>query len=369
MSPSFVSIGLGAMGIGVAQCLIDRGWDMRGAVSHQVGADLGLVLERPIRGKIVSKGTTDILDTHADLCVIATSSRVSEIRTDILLAVAAQMNVLSSSEELVYPWATDPDLAEELDRASRSANVTILGTGINPGYVMDMLPIVLSAVCRSVTSVEARRVNNLALFGPSVLQSFGIGLSIEEFEHAWVDGDIAGHVGFAQSVAMISDTLGLGVDRIEESMSPISAKRERRAGSQIVPPGTVAGIEQEACGYRGSELVVRLLHPQQVDPAAEGKTTSDYIELRGDPDVRVTIAPEIPGGIGTIAVMANSAPALLEAKAGLLTMMDLPVPHAFGKPTQVGGGDGMHRRAVPLQITHLGYVFEGPRINELLETT
>jgi len=359
MARSFVSVGLGSMGIAAAQCLIDQGWEARGAASHQVGADLGAVLGRPIQGIQVAARTQDALDAGADLCVIATRSAVSDISEDIMLAIAANMNVLSSSEELVYPWPTAPDLAKRLDAAARSAGVSILGTGINPGFAMDMLPIFLTSACRSVRGVEVHRANDLSPFGPSVLRSFGVGLTVQQFESAWDAQQIVGHVGFAQSIVMMSDTLNLGVNRIEETMSPILARSDKRGSDWVVSSGCVAGIRQEARGYRDDELVVRLVHPQQVEPHVDGDETKDSVKIFGDPDIELLIKPEIPGGIGTVALMANCAEPLLAAAPGLLSSVDLPLLHSS---SDVGedrtGARRSERQGVSLHIQPLTYVAE-----------
>jgi 4-hydroxy-tetrahydrodipicolinate reductase len=351
MAKSFVSIGLGSMGIAAAQCLIDHGWEARGAASHQVGEDLGTVLGRPINGIRVAGQTQDVVDAGADLCVIATRSAVSDISEDIMLAVSAKMNVLSSSEELVYPWPTAPALAKKLDDAAKSAGVSILGAGINPGFAMDMLPILLTSVCRSVRAVEVHRANDLSPYGPSVLQSFGVGLTVQEFESAWDAQQIAGHVGFAQSIMMMSDTLNLGVNRIEETMSPLLARSDRRGQDWVVSSGCVAGIRQEARGYHDDELVVRLVHPQQVEPQADGEETQDVVRIFGDPDIELLIKPEIPGGIGTVALMANSAAPLLAAAPGLLSSVDLPVIHSSNS-----GPRHPHGESASVHIQPLKYV-------------
>lgn len=328
MSGSFVSIGLGAMGVGAARALLDRGWVCRGAVSHQVGLSLSEILDcgmPGMSGVVVSEHSESILDLGADLCVIATRSKVADIYDDVVHAVGAGMNVLSSSEELVYPWASAPGLAVELDHLASDAGVSVLGAGINPGYVLDVLPVLLTAACRSVRMVEAIRVNDLSPFGPSVLRSFGVGLSLEEFESAWDAGLIAGHVGFPQSITMISDALRLGVNRVEETVTPIVAAEERRGLHGVVAPGGIAGVRQEGVGYADGNPVVRLIHPQQVAPHAGGVDTVDAITISGDPDIEVCIRPEIPGGTGTVAMMVNAAGPLVAAPPGLLSPLELPV--------------------------------------------
>lgn len=320
--PTFYAVGLGAMGIGVARLLSDRGWCGIGATSHQVGQALAEIVPGSAPGARIRADLDD--GAVADLCVIATASTVEQVHDQVLWAIGRGMNVLSSAEQLVYPWRTAADRAEEIHRAAVDAGVSVLGTGINPGFVMDVLPVMAGLAAVDVRRVHARRVNDLSEFGPTVLASFGIGLSEHEFHQAVAAGNVSGHVGFVESVHLLADAFGWVVDRVQEQMTPIIATEQRRAGTQVVTPGMVVGANQSIAAYTAGvcEPVITLEHPQQIDPGAAGIATGDFLEIEADPRISLQIVPEITGGIGTMAVMTNMADALVRSSPGLVTMLD-----------------------------------------------
>ncbi|MDH6197764.1 hypothetical protein M2272_004420 [Mycobacterium frederiksbergense] len=324
--PGFFVWGMGQMGSGVARELIRRGWHPTGAVSHQVGEDIGGVLGLDRIGLGVTAEPPSDLADSTQLCVIATNSHVEQCLPQILWAVEHGLDVICSAEQLAYPWESEPELSAQIDRAARRNDVSVLGTGINPGFIMDVLPICLSAASNGVERLEIRRVNDLSPFGQSVHDSFGVGLTPAEFEAAEKRDEIAGHVGFPESIAMISAALGLAIDSVVESKTPIISTVARRLRDRVLPAGVVVGCRQVARAYADGELRIVMDHPQQVDPAAEATETGDFIELFGSPNISMRSSPEIPGGTGTIAVMANCAAQLRTARAGLLTMIDLALP-------------------------------------------
>jgi 4-hydroxy-tetrahydrodipicolinate reductase len=264
--------------------------------------------------------------TGAELAVTATGSLIREELPVIEAALAEGLDVVSIAEEMAYPAAADPGAAERLDRLARRAGATVLGTGINPGFVLDLLVITLTGVCRRVDGIYAERFNDLSPYGGAVMTTQGIGLSPEAFAAGLKTGSVLGHIGFRQSVAMISDALGLAVDRVEEERAPIVA-RVRRVGRHItVEPGQVAGCRHTAKGFAGGRAVVELVHPQQIQPEAEGQKTWDRIEIRGEPGISLRVEPEMAGGIGTASIAVNMVPLVAAAAPGLVSMKDLPVP-------------------------------------------
>ena len=214
--------------------------------------------------------------------------------------------------------------------------VAVLGTGINPGFILDLLIVTLTGVCADVQSIKARRVNDLASYGPSVLAAQGVGLSPDEFDRGVAEGRVAGHYGFAESIHLIGAAVGWQITRIEETREPIVASIRRETPAVVVEPGEVAGCNHTAVAYREEQPVITLMHPQQVQPELEGVATEDVIEITGAPDIRLAGSPEIPGGQGTIALAVNMIPRVLNAPPGLHTMVDLPVPAALL-------GDARHR--------------------------
>lgn len=327
--------GLGAMGGGIARLAAAKenlrvvaGVDRDPA---KIGRDLGEVLARdPLDLVVESDPAAALARSKPDVVAIATGSFLREVEPQIETAVAAGANVICLAEEMAYPWAVDASAADRLDRLAKSAGVTVLGTGINPGFILDTLIIALTGVCHGIRRIKGVRINDLSPFGPTVMRTQGVGTTPEEFARGLADGSIVGHIGFQQSAAMIAAAVGWRLDRVEEERSPIVSTVRRQTEYATVEPGRVAGCRHLAYGYVDGELVLELEHPQQVVPAAEGVETGDYISITGSPGIDVAIKPEIPGGLGTIGIAVNMIPHVLAAQPGLVSMKDLPVPAFFG---------------------------------------
>ena len=224
-------------------------------------------------------------------------------------------------------------MAKELDELAKKHGVSAVGVGVNPGFVLDHLVVALSSGSQDVTHIEARRVNDLAPYGQTVLHTQGVGTTPEEFKAGVADGSIVGHVGFPESIRLISDALGLGVDSIEQHIEPIIAKVARPARDRTVEPGQVAGCNHTAVGRRADEEVIRLIHPQQVAPEAEGQETGDFITITGVPDISMSTGPEIAGGKATAGICVNTIPRIVAATPGLKRIIDLPSPCALMGPS------------------------------------
>ena len=327
--------GLGAMGSGMARLVLEKtGMEIVAAIDSRpdyIGKDLGQVLGvGKDLGVIVTDQPESVLDKdRVDIVTIATTSWTARQMPDLRKIINAGINVISIAEEMADAEAQNPELARELDELAKQHGVTVLGTGVNPGYVLDYLVIVLTGGCHTVERIEASRVNDLSPYGPTVMETQGVGTSPEVFRQGVADGSIVGHVGFPESIHMISEALGLGVDRIEESRAPIVSKVFRETAHVRVEPGMVAGCAHTGIGYRGEKEVVRLIHPQQIHPHLEDQDTGDYIHIHGDPEIHMAIKPEIAGGKATIGITVNMIPHVVAATPGLKRMIDLPVPAAL----------------------------------------
>ena len=335
MKPKRVAVwGVGAMGAGIARAIGEKpGLEVVGAVDTdpaKIGCPLsdftGLGAQE--RVSVVST-IEEAMAADPDLVVVATASLVRDVFPRVMEVLDHGKAVITTAEEMAYPWPAEPELCAQVNAAAQEKGVAVLGTGINPGFVMDLLPVAMSAACTDVKRVRVTRVNDLSPFGPTVLREQGVGLTEEAFRRGVAEGRVEGHVGFVQSIAMVSDALGLGVDRIEQFREPIVSSVRREEKGIVVEPGMVAGCRQTGYGYRGNELVVEMIHPQQIHPHLEGVSTGDTVEIFGTPDIRLEVRPEIPGGIGTIALVVNTIPLVMKARPGLLTMLDLPVPRGI----------------------------------------
>ncbi len=326
--------GLGSMGAGMARLMLQKpGLEVVAAIGRprHAGKDLGEVLglERKL-GVIVTDNPDDVLDRAKVDCVgLATTSWTADQMPDLRKILGAGINCVTIAEELADPAAQNPALAAEIDALAQANGVTVLGTGVNPGFVLDLLIVTLTAGCHTVDRIEASRVNDLSPYGHTVMRTQGVGTTPEAFRAGVADGTIVGHVGFPESIHMISDALGLGVDRIEQSREPIISTVHRETPHVVVEPGMVAGCTHIGIGYREDTEVIRLVHPQQIHPHLENQPTGDYIHIYGNPEINLAIKPEIAGGKATIGIAVNAIPLVVAATPGLKRMIDLPVPAAL----------------------------------------
>ncbi|MDR1541920.1 MAG: NADP-binding protein [Clostridiales bacterium] len=329
--------GFGAMGSGIARTLLSKkGVEIVGVCDtrpDRAGKSVYELLGIDGQGKpavVVSNDIDSVISTRScDICVVATDSFVEKIYDKIIKVLSCGINAITLAEEMSYPAAQHPELSSQLDKVAKENGVTVLGTGINPGLVMDLLAICLSGCMTDVEKVSCKRVNSLSPFGEAVMHEQGVGLPLAEFNQKVADGSVTGHVGFAESVKMISDALGLGVDKFEQSLEPIVTSVDRKSPYGYAPAGSVCGVDMRGQGLNGGRVIISMEHPQQIEPEDEGVQTGDYITLSGSPEVNMRISPEISGGIGTIAMCVNCIPHVVNAPAGLKTMIDIPVPRAI----------------------------------------
>lgn len=182
-----------------------------------------------------------------------------------------------------YPKANQPELAAEMDALAKANGVSILGTGINPGLMMDLLAVCLTGCMTNVESVQCRRVNSLSPFGPAVMEEQGVGLSVKAFEQGVEDGSLAGHVGFAESVGMIAEALGWNVDKFEQQMKPIVTTVDRKSPYGFAKAGDVAGVNMTGQGYVNGEIKIDMIHPQQIEPEMEAHPHRRLHSAQGHP--------------------------------------------------------------------------------------
>ncbi|WBW99567.1 2,4-diaminopentanoate dehydrogenase [Oceanirhabdus sp. W0125-5] len=329
--------GFGAMGSGMARMLLNKkGVEIVGVCDmhpERVDKDMYEVLgvERGDRKPvIINKNIEEVLtEKCCDLCLCATDSFTEKAFPRLKYALEQKVNVISTAEEMAYPQAQNPELAAELDRIAKENGVSILGTGINPGLIMDLLVVCLTGCMTDVEHIEAKRVNSLSPFGPAVMEEQGVGITVDEFNKGVEDGTLAGHVGFAESIRMIGDAIGWPVEKIEQQMKPIVTSVDRKSPYGFAAAGNVAGVNMTGQGYVDGKPLIDMIHPQQIEPEMEGTFTGDYITIKGTPEVNMAIKPEVEGGLGTIAMCVNMIPQVINADAGLKTMLDLPVPRAI----------------------------------------
>jgi len=261
-----------------------------------------------------------------DVVMQATDSFTKNAYPKIITLIEHGCNVISTAEEMADPSASNPDLAKKIDAAAKAHGVSVLGTGVNPGMMMDVLAIFMTGVMKDITSLDIKRVNSLSPFGKTVMEEQGVGLSKQAFDEKIQKGELAGHVGFRESTTLIAKALGLTIESFTQTMKPIIAKKDRKSPYGFAKKGNVCGVDMQANATLSNGIEITMSHPQQIEPHKEQIDTGDYITINGTPPVHLQNKPEIEGGIGTVAICVNMIPHIINAEAGLKTMIDLPVP-------------------------------------------
>ncbi len=329
--------GFGAMGGGVAEVLLGKkGVEIVGVCDlhpERIGKEIHEVLgvKKSSHPAVIISNNIDevITEKCCDVAILATDSFTAKAFDKIKYCVEKKVNVISTAEEMAYPKAQEPELTKEIDKLAKENGVTVLGTGINPGLMMDLLAVCLTGAMTDVSEVECKRVNSLSPFGPLVMEEQGVGITVEEFDKGVKDKTLAGHVGFAESIGMIGEAIGWKVEKFEQQMEPIVTNVDRKSPYGFAKKGNVAGVNMTGQGYVDGEVKINMIHPQQIEPEMENTFTGDYINIKGVPEINMQIKPEVDGGIGTIAMCINMIPHVINSREGLKTMLDLPVPRAI----------------------------------------
>ena len=326
-----VHIGLGHMGAEIAR-LVHRRDDMEivGGVDvapDKVAADLGEVIGLQNRLNIAVAGTIEaaLSETQADVAIQATGSYLPQVYPQLVQLVESGLHVVSTCEELAYPAWQYPELAAELDRLARQRGVAVLGTGVNPGFVMDRLPVALSGVCQEVRSVRVTRVVDAARRRLPLQQKTGAGLTAAEFE-ARVQAKAIRHVGLPESIALIAKALGWTLDDIQETIEPVIAQRPLASEFITVAPGQVAGLHQVGRGLVGGREVITL----DLWMTLQAENPRDEVQIAGIPPMHMVIGNGTHGDRATVAAMVNAIPLVAAASPGLKTVLDLPAAAGWG---------------------------------------
>ncbi|MBM3266816.1 MAG: dihydrodipicolinate reductase [Candidatus Sericytochromatia bacterium] len=319
-----VLFGLGAIGIEVARAARARtGLRVVGAVDvdpAKVGRDLGEVCGEAPWGVPVRADLGDL--AGARVAVHTTGSFLPDVAPQLLALLERGLRVVSSAEELAFPGLRHPDLAARLDRAARDAGTALVGVGVNPGFAMDALPLVLTTCCRSVRQVRVRRVVDTSRRRLNLQKKTGAGMTPAEFA-AEMEGGRMGHIGLAESAALLACGLGFAVTGIEDELAPIVTDYRRQSEFLTVEAGLVVGLHQFARAKAGPDTAVEL----ELIMALGGVADEDSVQVTGDPDLALAIPGGLPGDVATVATLLNTVPRIVGA-TGLCTVLDLPLPHA-----------------------------------------
>ncbi|HXX14787.1 MAG TPA: hypothetical protein VEJ47_07770 [Candidatus Eremiobacteraceae bacterium] len=321
-----IQYGIGPIGASIVKLLREKeSVELVGAIDSdpaKIGKDLAEVVgasDGPW-GIKVSGDAKGVLEQSVDVVMHTTSSSLPKVMDQLLACIDVGSCVVSTCEELSYPYRTHPDLAAKLDKAAKDSGVALVGTGVNPGFVMDKLVITLAAVSQRIDHVKALRVVDASKRRMPLQKKIGAGMTVDEF-HAKVREGVIKHVGLPESVAMVADSLGLSVTEITETIEPKVATEHVQTQFLSVEPGQAAGVHQIARGLSdGKELVY-----MELQMYVGAKDPADTVELKGLPDISLVIPGGSHGDIATASVAVNSIPAVLDAQSGLRTSRDLPI--------------------------------------------
>jgi 4-hydroxy-tetrahydrodipicolinate reductase len=317
-----IQMGIGTVGQAATRSLVKkRGLDVVGALDldkEKVGKDLGEVAGLGKKLGVIVTDDADSLfpETYADVVIHTVCVYLHEAYPQIIKPIQQGMNVISSSEALGNPYVSDPGLAAKLDKLAKKHGVTVLGSGLSPGFTSDYLILALTGVCSEVCKIRYARLSDVRRYlGGTVGRHFGLGLSPEEFKRGVAEGEIIGHIGFIESVQTVADRLGWQLDEIKRTMEPVHDHK-----GQFVSTKTVVQ------GIRDGEVKIELELEAFIDPKME---TMDSITIEGIPPINMVIKPVIPGIEGTANALVNAIPHVINAKPGIMTPGDLPLIFAL----------------------------------------
>jgi len=325
-----IQYGVGPIGGAIVKLLSGKqGIKIVGAIDidkEKVGKDLGDLAgaSKPL-GICVSSDADEVLaNARAEVVLHSTGSYLNVVSPQILKCVKARSNVISTCEELAYPFETNEKIALQLDRLARRYGVTVLGTGVNPGFIMDTLPLALTGACQSVTRVSVARIVDASKRRLPLQRKIGAGLSLEEFQRLVEERKVR-HVGLEESIRIIASGLGWKLDRVEETVEPVITGVDVESPFLKVEKGRVAGVKQFGRGVVGGREAITL----DLKIYVGAKDPRDSVVIEGVPQIDMTIRGGIHGDLATAAIVVNSIPKVLKAEPGLLTMKDLPILSAI----------------------------------------
>lgn len=321
---NIVQVGLGPLGQKCVRFALERGSiNIVGAVDpapDKAGRDLGEICGLDKLGVIVSKDLNSaIAGKQVDAAVLTTVSGLGEVESQIVQLAEARLNIVSTCEELSFPWQTGPEIAGNIDAVCKKNGVSCIGTGVNPGYLMDFLPTALTAVCQRVDKIRVTRYQDASVRRIPFQQKIGAGLTPQQFADKVKAGTLR-HVGLTESMHMIAARMGWTLEKTTESLDPVMADTEITTGYAPIKPGMARGVEQIGRGFvNGAEVITLEFR------AAVGEPESyDRVEITGEPNINSTIPGGVNGDIATCAITVNALRSIVAAQPGLRTMIDIP---------------------------------------------
>ncbi len=321
-----IQYGCGPVGCAVAKLAHSRqNIELIGAVDidpEKEGKDLGEVMgtDEPLGITITNDINNILAEQKADIVFHQTASTMKAVTPQLVELTVLGLNVVSSAEELSYPYIANEDLAKAVNDAAKANGVSVLGTGINPGFLQDSWPIAMTVLCQKVEYVKSVRVQNAMTRRLPFQKKIGAGCTLEEFAKL-VEAKTLRHVGLTESIHMIAAGLGWKLDEVTESIDPVVATEPAQSQYISVQPGQTAGVRQVGQGYiNGKEVLHLIFEASLIAPESY-----DAVYITGTPDMEVVIKGGVHGDIGTASMVVNCAHRVVQAQPGLITMNELPL--------------------------------------------
>jgi 4-hydroxy-tetrahydrodipicolinate reductase len=326
MKIKVAQFGVGPIGLEVIKLAATQAsMQVVGAVDidpEKAGQDLGELSRQPtLTGRRVHASLEQLLAHGSPDLIFHTSVSDIEMAMAQITAIAKRgISVVSSCERLIFPRLAAPGMAAKLDSLCRRSGARVVGTGVNPGFVMDYLPICLSGVCREIREIHVQRVVNASTRRYPLQKKIGSGMPPRTFQRL-LDAGHAGHAGLKESLALIAHALGWELNSITERGKAVVAEKEIQTAYLKVPAGRTCGIHQRAEGRIGKQIRLSL----DLKMFLDAPEPMDAVQVIGEPPINVVIPGGVAGDQATVAMMVNTAPRLLKATPGLKLVTDLPL--------------------------------------------
>jgi len=323
-----LQIGIGPIGQNIVKYINERkNLEIVGAMDidpDKVGKTLGELCELANLNIRIKSTLKEATENKPDIVIHTTSSSFKQIAPQLLNIIESGIPIVSTCEELSYPWNTNPELAKQIDEKAKEKGVVVLGTGVNPGFLMDSLPTFITAVCQHVEKIMVTRIQNARYRRIPFQNKIGAGLTLEEFEERKKDGSLR-HVGLAESIYFIANSVGWNLTKTEDIIEPEIAKNNIAREAGIIKKGMTAGVLQTGRGFIDEKEVITLVFKAAIGEEKIG----DTIEIFGEPNIKSTIRNGVDGDIATCAIAINAIKSVLNTSSGLKTMKDVPMVSYF----------------------------------------
>lgn len=327
MKLRIAQFGLGPIGLETIKRVATKPWaQVVGAVDHdpaKVGADLGrLTGLKSLRGKGIYASLTELLRRQKpDLIYHTAVSRFASAFESLAVMADQGIHVVSSCEEMLFPALREPRLAAKLDRLCRASGSRMVATGVNPGFVMDVLALCLTGVSSHIDAIHIQRVVDASTRREPLQRKIGSGWAPADFRRRFARGE-AGHAGLKESLALVAHCLGWRLEKIRETGDAVIAEHDIQTRFLKVKRGQTCGLHQRAEAKVAGKKRLTLDLKMYLDAAQP----HDAIQIEGDPPLRLKLDGGVAGDLATVAALINTAPRLIQTAPGLKLMSDLPLP-------------------------------------------